>query len=203
LCFIQVCNRYHTRSSSDSMYLSPFILDLWCNSLWMLSSRWWWALKVNTTITSVTNVRKGAGSPDCNLLKYWVFLRDVTAAILWCPKRMKRRPCSVGVPNQSCGTLTLFLCKQFYSVPIILHGCWPREWKRRIFVKNPSPNLRARPPTLLSHVACSCGLSLFLSSQRKKPTADVAFLSCLAVYFFALFIYFLLICMNKKDTLLM
>ena len=43
----------------------------------------------------------------------------------WCPKQ--RNGGHVGVPNQSCGSWTLFLCKRF-----LLHRCWPREWKHSI-----------------------------------------------------------------------
>ena len=42
---------------------------------------------------------------------------------------MKRRSC--GVPNQSCRSWTLFLCKRFL-LPINLHICWPRYWKGSI-----------------------------------------------------------------------
>ena len=38
----------------------------------------------------------------------------------------------IGVPNQSCGSWTVFLCKCLNFVPIILYRCWSREWKGSI-----------------------------------------------------------------------
>ena len=48
----------------------------------------------------------------------------------WCPKTMKRQPCW-------CSKLILwelnsFLMQTLSFVPINLHRCWPREWKRSI-----------------------------------------------------------------------
>ena len=42
------------------------------------------------------------------------------------------------VPNLSCGSWTLLLCRTISFVPINLHGCWPREWKHRIYGANNS-----------------------------------------------------------------
>ena len=49
----------------------------------------------------------------------------------------KQRNCShVIVPNQSCGTSTLFLCNQVFFVPLILPGCWKLDCIRRSIMEN-------------------------------------------------------------------
>ena len=48
----------------------------------------------------------------------------------WCPKTMKRRPC--WCPKPDLWELNSFLMQTLSFVPINLHGCWPREWKRSI-----------------------------------------------------------------------
>jgi len=42
----------------------------------------------------------------------------------WCSKQWNGG--HVGVPNQSCGCWTLFLCKDFFLFPVNLHRCWLR-----------------------------------------------------------------------------
>ena len=48
----------------------------------------------------------------------------------WCPKTMKRRPC--WCPKPVLWDLNSFLMQTLSFVPINLHRCWPREWKRSI-----------------------------------------------------------------------
>ena len=48
----------------------------------------------------------------------------------WCPKTMKRRP--YWCPKPDLWELNSFLVQAFSFVPINLHRCWPREWKRSI-----------------------------------------------------------------------
>ena len=58
-----------------------------------------------------------------------LFLHDVMAAIF---VSQDNETATMFVPNHSCGSWTLFLCKRFSFVPINLHRCWPRKWKHRI-----------------------------------------------------------------------
>ena len=46
----------------------------------------------------------------------------------WCSKTMKRRPC--WCTRTILWELNSFLMQRLSFVPINLHRCWPREWKR-------------------------------------------------------------------------
>ena len=48
----------------------------------------------------------------------------------WCPKTMKWWPC--GCPKPILWGLNSFLMQTLFFVPINLHRCWSREWKRCI-----------------------------------------------------------------------
>ena len=48
----------------------------------------------------------------------------------WCSKTMKRRPC--WCTKTILWELNSFLMQTLSFVPINLHRCWPREWKRSI-----------------------------------------------------------------------
>ena len=48
----------------------------------------------------------------------------------WCPKTMKRWPCWCSKPI--LWELYPFLMQTLSFVPILLHRCWPREWKHSI-----------------------------------------------------------------------
>ena len=132
---------------------------------------------MNTTIISVANLRRGAGSLVFHLFKYCVFSHNFTAAKL---------------VFQNNETVAMLMSQSLSFVPIILHGCRPRVKTLCIFKKS-KPNFCPMRSAVLSHVACVCGLMVFLSSERKPSTAEVAFLSCLAVYLSDHFIYLLFV----------
>ena len=60
----------------------------------------------------------------------------------WCPKTMKRRPC--WCPKPVLWELNSFLMQMLSFVPINLHTCWPREWKRSILLKSDLKTRRNR-----------------------------------------------------------
>ena len=59
----------------------------------------------------------------------------------WCPRTMKRRPC--WCPKPVLWELNSFLMQTLSFVPINLHRCWPREWKRSIYIGHLASNARS------------------------------------------------------------
>ena len=75
----------------------------------------------------------GSARADSNGCVFWLVIECfhmTSRRPYWCPKTMKQRPCLCLKPV--LWELNSFLMQTLSFVPINLHRCWPREWKRSI-----------------------------------------------------------------------
>ena len=94
----------------------------------------------------------------------------------WCPKTMKRRPC--WCPKPIMWDLNSFRTETLSLVPINLHKCWPREWKRTILLINNGNDVKMFACGSWLHLACEQALlfgrarrvSRKRASKRRSPS---------------------------------